>query len=291
MVVQSLIGQNSLSFYENCLSSWLTHCKEDIRLLIHSDGSLQGRDRDEALNRLGEKAAFANPHRSKEQTLDHLSGRPYCQAIRRDSLWGIEFFDPLFAYPDEPISFYLDADILFLRPFSGLFDRSQVEGSAVFLKDTQWNAYSLRPWHLLGWGKRPTIVKGITTALVYWDKRAIDWDYLEWFLGQTQYHRIPEWILPTAQAGLASRCQAKTVSDTQVLNLYPNAKITEQTFGVHLLGSYRQQWLSKVEQFQQKASSTTSTVQAKFQPCKPCNTLSYTGNQIKRWVNTRLNRW
>ena len=37
---------------------------------------------------------------------------------------------------------------------------------------------------LMGLGKKPEVVKGITTGLVFWDKRAIDWDYLEWFLGE-----------------------------------------------------------------------------------------------------------
>jgi hypothetical protein len=38
--------------------------------------------------------------------------------------------------PKIPISFYLDADILFLRPFSGLFDREQVKNGAVFPERT-----------------------------------------------------------------------------------------------------------------------------------------------------------
>ena len=81
--------------------------------------------------------------------LDFLQGRPNCQKVRKDSIWGIEFFDPIFAFPKDPISFYIDADILFLRPFSGLFDRNQVKGGAIFIRDTQWDAYSFRPWHMI----------------------------------------------------------------------------------------------------------------------------------------------
>ena len=90
-------------------------------------------------------------------------------------------------------------------------------------------------------------LKGITTGLVFWDKTAIDWDYLEWFLGENHLHQIPEWIMPTAQAGLAHRCEAKTIPPTQISNLYPNAQIHEDTFGVHLLGSYRKEWMEKLE--------------------------------------------
>ena len=91
------------------------------------------------------------------------------------------------------------------------------------------------------------VVKGITTALVCWDKSAIDWDFLEWFLGQVRYHKIPEWVMPTAQAALAAQCDAKTVQPSQIVNMYPNAEITKNTFGLHLLGSYREKWLSNLE--------------------------------------------
>ena len=47
------------------------------------------------------------------------------------------------------------------------------------------------------------IVEGLPQDLVFWDKAVIDWDYLEWFLGAHHFHHIPEWIIPTAQAGLA----------------------------------------------------------------------------------------
>ena len=291
LVVQSLIGRISLPFYLRCLQSLLDHCEEDISLLVHEDGSLDEKDRGQAQRQLGGKVDFADLKKTREKTLDHLSGRPHCQAIRRDSLWGIEFFDPLFAHADDPISFYLDADILFLRPFFGLFNRSQVEGGAIFIKDTQWDAYSLRPWHLLGFGKRPAIVKGITTALVCWDKRIIDWDYLEWFLSETRLHRMKEWVLPTAQSGLATRCQSKVVCPQQLPNLYPNGQITDQTFGVHLLGSYRESWLVKLEELEQQMKQSKPAIQAQFSPCQSCGSLSYAGNQLKRWINTRLNQW
>ena len=55
---------------------------------------------------------------NKSRVLDCLQGRAKLPKVRKDSIWGIEFFDPIFAFPEDPISFYLDADILFLRPFS-----------------------------------------------------------------------------------------------------------------------------------------------------------------------------
>jgi hypothetical protein len=223
---------------------------------------------------------------NRNLVLDCLQGRPNCQRVRKNSIWGIEFFDPIFAFPEDPISFYLDADILFLRPFSGLFDRYQVKNGAVFLKDTQWDAYCFRPWQMLAGKSKPQAVKGITTGLVFWDKTAIDWDYLEWFLGEHRLHQIPEWIMPTAQAGLAHRCDAKTISPRHLPNLYPNAQIHNDTIGVHLLGSYRKQWKEKLE-----AKENVPTITPSFEKCVSQNIFGYSLRQMRRWKNTRLNLW
>mgnify|MGYP000913041810 CR=1 FL=1 len=172
-----------------------------------------------------------------------------------------------------------------------MFNHSQTEGGAVFLKDTQWEAYCFRPWSLLGLGKKPEVVNGITTGLVFWDKRALDWDYLEWFLGATYLHKIPEWIMPTAQAGLANRCKAKTISARQITNLYPNAQIHNDTLGVHLLGSYRKEWMVKLEERENNQTENVPIMTPSFEKCVRQNIFGYSLKQIRRWKNTRLNLW
>ena len=264
---------------------------DNINLLIHTDGSLSANDESSLCRKFGSHLNISDFDRSKECALDHLRNRPNCQKVRRHSIWGIEFFDPIFAFPEDPISFYLDADILFLRPFSGLFDREQVKNGAIFLKDTKWDAYCFRPWQMLAGKNKPKIVKGITTGLVFWDKTAIDWDYLEWFLGEHHLHQIPEWIMPTAQAGLAHRCKAKTISPRHITNLYPNAQIHEDTFGVHLLGSYRKQWMEKLDTRENNQTKSPPTIVPSFEKCVRQNIFGYSLRQMRRWKNTRLNLW
>ncbi|MEK9772133.1 MAG: hypothetical protein VW576_01080 [Opitutae bacterium] len=290
--VQSLIGGNQLPLYLICLKSLVTFCQDRIELQLHTDGSLSEKDKDFIHSELtGTTVTITDSSENKSRVLDLLQGRPNCQKFRKDSFWGIEFFDPIYAFPKDPISFYLDADILFLRPFSGLFDRNQVKGGAIFLKDTQWDAYSFRPWQMLAGKKRPQVVKGITTGLVFWDKTAIDWDYLEWFLGEHRLHKIAEWIMPSAQAGLARRCEAKTISPRQIPNLYPNAQIHDDTFGVHLLGSYRKEWMEKLEARENNQTENIPTVAPSFEECVRQNVIGYSLRQIRRWKNTRLNLW
>ena len=271
------------------MESLLKYCTEEIQLLIHSDGTITDKDKEFMCSILGAKLRFSDFDLSKQLTLDSLRCYPNCQSFRAKSIWGIEFFDPIFANHNENISFYLDADILLLRPFTGLFEKNQVKGGVIFLKDTQWDAYSFRPWQMLTEKKNLHAVKGITTGLVFWDKSVIDWDYLEWFLGEHQLHQIPEWIMPTAQAGLAHRCEAKTISPRQITNLYPNAKIHNDTFGVHLLGSYRKQWMEKLEAREKKENLPIIT--PSFEKCVSQNIFGYSLRQIKRWINTRLNLW
>ncbi len=292
IVVQSLIGASQLPFYLSCLKSLVTFCQDRIDLHLHADGTLSQEDKDSIHSELnGTKVAITDPSENASRVLDYLQGRPNCQKFRKESIWGIEFFDPIYTFPKDPISFYLDADILFLRPFSGLFDRNQVKNGAVFLEDTQWDAYSFRPLQMLIGKNKPQVVKGITTGLVFWDKTVIDWDYLEWFLGENHLHQIPEWIMPTAQAGLATRCESKTISPKQITNLYPNAKIHEDTFGVHLLGSYRKEWMKKIEARKNNQTENLPTMVPSFVECVYQNIFGYTHRQMRRWKNTRLNLW
>ena len=144
---------------------------------------------------------------------------------------------------------------------------------------------------MLAGKKRPQVVEGITTGLVFWDKASIDWDYLEWFLGEHRLHGIPEWIMPTAQAGLANRCDAKTISPRYLPNLYPNAQIQEVTFGVHLLGSYRKEWIEKLEARENNQTKNLPTIAPSFEKCVSQNIFGYSLRQMRRWKNTRLNLW
>ena len=292
IIVQSLIGGSQLPFYLRCLKSLVTFCQDRIDLQLHTDGSLSQEDNDFIHCELdGRMVTITDSSKNKNRVLDCLQGKPNCQKFRKNSIWGIEFFDPIYAFHEDPISFYLDADILFLRPFSGLFDRNQVKGGAIFLKDTQWDAYSFRPWQMLMGKNKPQVVKGITTGLVFWDKSAIDWDYLEWFLGEHRLHQIPEWIMPTVQAGLANRCAAKTISPKQIQNLYPNAQIHDDTFGLHLLSSYRSEWMKKLETREKNQTENLPTIVPSFENCVSQNIFSYSLRQMRRWKNTRLNLW
>ena len=151
VTVQSLIGAREISFYSKCLNSLLNYSEEKINLILHDTDNLSPTDKDYISNSIGHSLfKLSSSQFNEEKVLDYLKEYPNCQNFRKKSIWGIEFFDPIFEIPDERYSYYIDADILFIKPFNGLFDPNFILGGAIFLKDTQWDAYSLRPWHLMG---------------------------------------------------------------------------------------------------------------------------------------------
>jgi hypothetical protein len=97
--------------------------------------------------------------------------------------------------------------------------------------------------------------------------------------------------MPTAQAGLANRCEAKTISPRHLPNLYPNARVHDDTFGVHLLGSYRKEWMEKLETKEKNQTVKLPTIAPSFEECVSQNIFGYSLRQIRRWKNTRLNLW
>ena len=91
----------------------LVSCQDDIDLQIHTDGTLSQKEKDSIHTELdGTMVTISDFSENTSRILDYLEGRPNCQKFRRDSIWGIEFFDPIYAFPKDSISFYLDADIL-----------------------------------------------------------------------------------------------------------------------------------------------------------------------------------
>ena len=105
-IVQSLIGRGQLPFYLRCLKSLLVFCQDRIDLKLYTDGPFSQIDKDCIHKELdGTMVTIIDSSENRSRVLDYLQGRPNCQKVRKDSIWGIEFFDPIFAFPDDPISF------------------------------------------------------------------------------------------------------------------------------------------------------------------------------------------
>ena len=135
--VQSLIGSKEIGFYLRCLNSLVKYSEEEIKLTLHATEKLSCEEKKQVENSLKNcNLNITESHTNAEKTLDLLADYPNCQKLRKNSLWGIEFFDPIFAFKNENYSNYLDADILFIKPFRGLFDKDVIRGGCVFKRQT-----------------------------------------------------------------------------------------------------------------------------------------------------------
>jgi hypothetical protein len=115
-----------------------------------------------------------------------------------------------------------------------------------------------------------------------------DLGFVDWFLGQLDWRVIPAWTEPTCWAALALRADGLAVDPEQVTNLYPSAKVTEQTVGAHFLSAYRSQWQTLLDQ--PVLHSTSRPADLRFQQLRSLKPAGLAINQFKRKLQNTVLR-
>ena len=282
--LRTLLCHRDVDLAIHCLNSAVQLSVDPVQVVIHEDGSLTPEDRHHLTSGIPGVRILDRDVADLLMT-ERLATYPHAQAFREGSVWGLKLLDVVLAEPGH--CFYLDADIRFFRPFQGLFVDSSTRGRCVFLRDTVWQAYSIRPWHLLD-QRRLRLASGINTGLTLCDPDVFDLDFVNWFLGQLDWRVIPAWTEPTCWAALALRADGHAVDPKQVMNLYPSAKVTEQTLGAHFLSAYRTQWQPLLHRPTHHFNALPTPM--RFQPLR---TLSFAGlafNQFKRKLQNTVFR-
>jgi len=203
--VATLLGHAQVEMALSCLGSLLRCSAEPLTLRIHDDGTLTPEDR----GRLA--AELAGPEvvpraAADSQVGEALAGYPVLLAFRRANPLALKLLDvPLLAAGGELA--YCDSDVLFLRPFAGLFRFPQPETGAVFMSDRQ-SAYSVRSWHLLR-HRRLALPCRVNTGIILFRTALFDPDLLEWYLSRPEFRFAPVWVEQTAWAllGATTRCR------------------------------------------------------------------------------------
>jgi hypothetical protein len=185
--VATLLGHAHVGMALDCLGSLLRCSADPLRLRVHEDGSLDQEDRDRLAAGLGE-IEFVPRAEADERVADRLAGRPALRELRRRNPLGLKLLDiPMLAEEDDLA--YCDADILFLRPFSGLFRFPDAKTGAIFMSDRQ-NAYSVRSWHLLA-HRRLALPCRVNSGLLFFRTRHFDLDLLEWYFARPEFGFAP----------------------------------------------------------------------------------------------------
>lgn len=208
--ITSLLGHAQVEMALACLGSLRRYSREPLHLRLHDDGTLTPADLERMASALGEPAVVRREG-VNERMHEMLRSYPAARRYREQHPLALKLLDAALL-SGEPVLRYCDADVLFRRPFEGLFALPPSAGVS-FMADSQ-NAYSLRSWHLLRHPRlRPP--QRINTGIFTFDLAHFDLDFLEWYLARPEMRFAPVWVEQTAWALLAGRAGACWIDPAQ----------------------------------------------------------------------------
>jgi hypothetical protein len=237
--VHTLSGESTLNVSLTCLPTLLQYSSDPIRLIIHDDGSLTESSRD-SLRRAVPGVEFIDRQRADNEVGDYLKGYPRCRAARAGNIMFLKMFDVALLERDE-LS-YCDSDILFLRPFRGLFPQANRQFRALFMTDTR-ESYAVRPWHLRPVG-RIRLAGPVNAGLMSISKGVLDLDFVEWLLGQMAQHTVwtrrSYWAEQTCWAALGGRAGCGLWDSRLVAMATQDMAVDSHTaVAIHFVSTYR----------------------------------------------------
>lgn len=283
VTVRTLLCHRDVDVALHCLRTLVSCCVDPIELAVHDDGSLTVEDRERLAQALPGSRVIARRD-ADEVMRERLASHPAAAEFRAGSVWGLKLLDVALLEPGD--CYYIDGDVRFFRPFSGLFRRETLTGQGVFLRDTVWAAYSVRPWHLLD-RRRLRVCEAINTGLTLIDRAVYDLDFVDWFLQQPDWRVIPAWTEPTCWAALALRSKASAVHPDDVVNLYPRSRVTSETIGAHFLSAHRGQF---AEEYARIVDASKSPVAVRTVELGRLGPLGLGLNQLKRKIGNEAAR-
>lgn len=283
LTVRSLVCHRDVGMALSCFSSLLKFSTQPLNLVIHDDGSLTAEDVEKLLG--GLKGSSILFRAEADELMSPLLGQyPNCYKYRSNHVYGLKLLDtPLLSKTDLA---FCDSDILFVRPFDGMFCWPNAETSALFMKD-YLNSYSMLPWHLLGTGK-PKLPSKVNSGLIFFRKAAYDLDFVEWFLGQDEFRHKVGWLEQTCWAALGHRVGCRQWHPEQIALMRSKTHLRERLVAGHFVKEVRYrlgEFLSAADNLPQ--ASTPAVIETIAPP--DCNLLElaqvHAMRQLKRARN------
>jgi len=271
--VSSLLGHRHLETALVCLGS-LVHCSaEPLALRLHDDGTLTGLDRERLEAGLG-YVRFVSREEADDCVAGLLASRPALRAYRRDHPLALKLIDAVL-FGGEELA-YCDSDILFLRPFSGLFRQG-----SVFMSDRQ-NAYSLRSWHLLA-HRRLRLPVRVNSGIVVYRTDAYDPDLLEWYLSRPELLFAPVWVEQTAWALLGWQAGCRLLDPLQVAFPEDGKLAGDGVIALHFVTPLR----SLLPRYVASPAPGRAPVEIRTVPARRCRALDLAATEARRWLSRR----
>jgi hypothetical protein len=218
-----------------CLGSLLASSADPLRLRIHDDGSLTAEDHVRLTEGLGDVEIVSRGD-ADERVAAHCAAYPATREFRRANPLALKLIDAVLLEAGEDLA-YCDSDVLFLRPFRGLFAFPAPVVGAIFMADTQ-NAYSLRSWHLLPHpGLR--LAARVNSGVILYRTTLYDPELLEWFLVRGELRRTPAWEEQTGWALLAGRTETHWFDPRRLRLAGAQEAIDPEVVALHFVSSRR----------------------------------------------------
>lgn len=257
-----------------CLRTLQRSWQEPFKLIIHEDGSLTEEDR--------EKIAAALPNTEILRRKDHvekiesvLAGFPAARKYRSEHPLSNKLLDvPIIA--SEPDLHFVDCDLVFFRPFTGLFD---APGTLFSREDDQGFSARILPLMKM----RGPLPCGFNSGLFRLPKAKYDLDVIEWFLSKPELRTFPQLVEQTAYSFLFGVKGCQNFDTRQFVSSRSQCVVGNETLSVHLMYDLKK----RVDEFAGIADRTLAAspapVRVKFQPARALTRLDLLARKFTRW--------
>ncbi|MBW8873580.1 MAG: hypothetical protein JF614_01335 [Acidobacteria bacterium] len=278
--VASIVGHRQVEMAVLCLGSLLRHSAEELALRLHDDGSLTAADRERLAAELRGPEVVSRAE-ADEQTADFLARHPALRAFRRGNVMALKLIDAMLFAGDELA--YCDSDVLFLRPFSGLYPLRETAAGAMFMSDRQ-NAYSIRSWHLLRYpGLR--LPWRLNAGITAFRAAGFDLDLLEWYVSRPELQFAPVWMEQTAWGLLAGRVGCRLLDPDQVAIPVPGEPAPAGIVALHFVSPVRSLLAGYAVP---SASEARQPVALRSAPARRCRAVDLAVTEARRWLARRV---
>ncbi len=226
--VFSLVCKRDLATAVVCLRSFADHCRDDVRLTVVSDGTLDASDL--AAVRAAVPAAAVVDRSVLAAVVDPVvAGRPNCRTFRGIHPWALKLIDvPVYA-AGRPFAF-VDSDVLFVRDFTGL-DRGPAGDVDLAYMHSYANIYAMTlPQRFRRWGRTP-VADRCNSGLLYVGAGAYDLDFVERFLNDVERNAHVLLAEQTGWAALAARARRSGAFDRRQV-VFPFGPARDRARGV-----------------------------------------------------------
>lgn len=239
--VHTLACEAHIHFAIPCLQSLAALSAQKLTVVVHDDGSITESSRDLLLQSLPDARWVSRGH-ADDYLTDLLSKWPNVSRARKLLPHVMKLIDIGLIEQADNVIRYVDTDMMFFRPFRGLFEDKDGDTSGAFLTDSN-SSFGARIGDFKPLGPL-RLVRRLNSGLFWIRSSAVDYERIEYLFRNWGLPRILQyggWFEQAVWANLAWLSQCKVFDSSQMITAH--ARYPEYTglVGVHFVTPTRAQ--------------------------------------------------